>query len=78
MDRLRRALGPRRRYDDKGTETDRDDVIFFADPRYGHDGTERRLTSFNARRFNAMWFDAFLFEADVQGYITAVPKPAAK
>ncbi len=66
-------------YDDKGTETDRDDVIYFADPADGHDGTKDGLTSFSARRFNAMWFDAFLFEKPMfKVYITAVPKPAAK
>lgn len=63
-------------YDDKGTESDRDDVIYFADPADGHDGTRDGLTSFNARRFNAMWFDAFLFDRPMfKVYITAVPKP---
>lgn len=66
-------------YDDKGTETDRDDVIYFADPADGHDGTRDGLTSFNARRFNAMWFDAFLFDKPMfKVYITAVPKAETK
>ncbi len=62
-------------YDTRGTETDRDDVIHFADPADGHDGNRDGLTSFNARRFNAMWFDAFLFGRPMSKiYITAVPR----
>ncbi len=62
-------------YDTRGTETDRDDVIYFADPADGHDGTRDGLTSFNAHRFDAMWFDAFLFDRPMfKVYITAVPQ----
>ncbi len=66
-------------YDTMGTESPRDDVIYFADPADGVDGTRDGLTSFNARRFNAMWFDAFLFDRPMfKVYITAVPKEVAK
>jgi hypothetical protein len=62
-------------YDTRGTETTRDDVIYFADPADGVDGDRDGLTSFSARRFNAMWFDAFLFDRPMfKVYITAVPK----
>jgi len=64
-------------YDTRGTETPRDDVIYFADPADGVDGTRDGLTSFAARRFDAMWFDAFLFDRPMfKVYITAVPKKA--
>jgi hypothetical protein len=65
-------------YDTRGTESPRDDVIWFADPADGHDGVRDGLTSFNARRFDSMWFDAFLFDKPMERvYITAVPsKPA--
>jgi hypothetical protein len=62
-------------YDTLGTESPRDDVIYFADPADGVDGTRDGLTSSNARRFDAMWFDAFLFDRPMfKVYITAVPK----
>jgi hypothetical protein len=62
-------------YDTLGTESPRDDVIYFADPADGIDGTRDGLTSANARRFDAMWFDAFLFDRPMfKVYITAVPK----
>jgi hypothetical protein len=61
-------------YDTRGTEAQRDDVIYFADPADGHDGNRDGLTSFNADRFDAMWFDAFLFERPMfKIYITATP-----
>ncbi len=64
-------------YDTKGNESTRDDVIYFADPADGVDGTRDGLTSSAARRFDAMWFDAFLFERPMfKVYIIAVPKPA--
>lgn len=64
-------------YDNRGTENLRDDVIWFADPADGHDGKRDGLTSFNALRFESMWFDAFLFERPMHKvYITAVPRPA--
>lgn len=65
-------------YDTRGTESLRDDVIYFADPADGHDGNRDGLTSFNALRFDAMWFDAFLFDRPMQKvYITATPKKTA-
>jgi len=61
-------------YDTRGTETPRDDVVYFADPADGHDGNRDGLTSFNAARFDAMWFDAFLFDRPMfKVYITAIP-----
>lgn len=62
-------------YDTRGTETTRDDVIYFADPADGVDGTRDGLTSFAAQRFDAMWFDAFLFDRPMfKVYIIALPK----
>lgn len=67
-------------YDTRGTETPRDDLIIFADPSDVHDGRKDGLTEFHAARFQAMWFDAFLFERPMRRvYITATPriKPAS-
>ena len=50
-------------YDTRGTESERDDVIYFADPADGLDEVRDGLTSFHAKRFESMWFDAFLFDA---------------
>lgn len=62
-------------YDDRGTEGWRDDIIIFADPADNHDDERNGITYFNAARFNAMWFDAFLFERPMyKVYVTAVPK----
>jgi hypothetical protein len=62
-------------YDTRATETTRDDLILFADPADHHDGERDGLTSFNALRFEYMWFDAFLFDHPMHKvYITAVPK----
>ena len=62
-------------YDTRGTESLRDDVIYFADPADGVDGTRDGLTSTSALRFDAMWFDAFLFGRPMfKVYITAVPR----
>ena len=67
-------------YDTMGTESPRDDVIYFADPADSIDGDRDGLTSAVARKFNAMWFDAFLFDRPMfKVYITAVlkqPTPA--
>lgn len=61
-------------YDTRGTDTPKDDVIYFADPADGHDGNRDGLTSFNAARFDSMWFDAFLFDRPMfKVYITAIP-----
>ena len=65
-------------YDTRGTDNPRDDVIYFADPADGIDGTRDGLTSCNARKFDSMWFDAFLFDRPMfKVYITAVPKQSA-
>src|SRR5581483_11238732 len=65
-------------YDTRGTETERDDVIYFADPADGVDGVRDGLTSFHAKRFESMWFDAFLFDRPMHKvYITAVPRKKA-
>jgi hypothetical protein len=62
-------------YDDRGTADVRDDVIYFADPSDTVDGTRDGLTSFNALRFDYMWFDAFLFDRPMfKVYITATPR----
>jgi hypothetical protein len=62
-------------YDTRGTDTERDDVIYFADPADGLDDIRDGLTSFHAKRFESMWFDAFLFERPMHKVqITAVPR----
>jgi hypothetical protein len=62
-------------YDTRGTDTPRDDLILFADPSDTHDGQKDGLTEFHAARFQAMWFDAFLFERPMHRvYITATPR----
>lgn len=62
-------------YDTRGTDTLRDDLIIFADPSDTHDGQKDGLTEFNAARFQAMWFDAFLFERPMHRvYIAATPR----
>lgn len=62
-------------YDTRGTDSERDDVIYFADPADGVDGVRDGLTSFHAMRFESMWFDAFLFERPMHKIqITAVPR----
>ncbi len=65
-------------YDTMETESPRDDVIYFADPADSIDGNRDGLTSCVARKFNAMWFDAFLFDRPMfKVYITAVPADTA-
>ncbi|HVW36045.1 MAG TPA: C39 family peptidase, partial [Pirellulales bacterium] len=49
-------------YDARDPDIPGDDLILFADPADTHDGVKDGLTEFNAARFQAMWFDAFLFE----------------
>lgn len=62
-------------YDTRGTDSERDDVIYFADPADGLDGVRDGVTSFHAKRFESMWFDAFLFERPMHKIqITAVPR----
>jgi hypothetical protein len=62
-------------YDARAPDTASDDLILLADPADAHDGLKDGLTEFNAARFQAMWFDAFLFERPMRGvYITATPR----
>lgn len=62
-------------YDTRGTKSLRDDLIIFADPADGIDGNRDGQTTFNAQRFQAMWFDAFLFDRPMHRvFITAVPR----
>lgn len=62
-------------YDARDPDTASDDLILLADPADTHDGVKDGLTEFNAARFQAMWFDAFLFERPMRGvYITATPR----
>lgn len=64
-------------YDTRGTKNLRDDLITFADPADGYDGVQDGRTTFNALRFQAMWFDAFLFDRPMHRvFITAVPRGA--
>lgn len=66
-------------YDARDPDAPGDDVILFADPADTHDGRQDGLTEFNAARFQAMWFDAFLFERPMRGiYITATPRTDPK
>lgn len=66
-------------YDTRGTGSERDDVIYFADPADSLDGARDGLTTFHAKRFESMWFDAFLFERPMRNIqITAVPRKKPK
>jgi hypothetical protein len=61
-------------YDTRGTATLDDDLIYFADPSDCTDGKVDGLSSFNAERFDSMWFDAFLFGHPMHKlYIVAEP-----
>ena len=61
-------------FDDKGTpETDDDDIIF-ADPWDRIDGVADGYTRFNLDRFEAMWFDAFLFHRPMRKVFVAVER----
>ncbi|MBF0410323.1 MAG: C39 family peptidase [Candidatus Riflebacteria bacterium] len=62
-------------YDDKGTEATDDDDVILADPYDRYDGVKDGLISFNAERFDAMWFDAKTFDDVFTGlHIIATPK----
>jgi hypothetical protein len=79
VDRLRRQWVLVVGYDSRGTETDRDDPILFADPADSLDGKADGLTSFDAWRFESMWFDAFLFDRPMHKiYLTATPNGAGE
>jgi ABC-type bacteriocin/lantibiotic exporter with double-glycine peptidase domain len=61
-------------YDTRGTPQTDDDLLIFADPWDRLDGVADGLTTFNAERFESMWFDAFLFGKPMHKvYITAEP-----
>jgi hypothetical protein len=65
-------------YDTRGTATLDDDLLIFADPSDCTDGVVDGLTTFNAQRFDSMWFDAFLFGKPMHKiFITAEPKEPA-
>jgi len=62
-------------YDTRNTPTLDDDMLIFADPSDCTDGVVDGLTTFNAERFDSMWFDAFLFGKPMHKiFITAEPK----
>ncbi len=62
-------------YDTRGTETIWDDVIIFADSVDCHDDRVDGITYANYGQFDAMWFDAHYFPADMsnRAYVVAVP-----
>ena len=62
-------------YDDRGTENVWDDVIIFADSVDCHDDRVDGITFFNYGEFDAMWFDAHYFPANMRdrAYVVAVP-----
>ena len=62
-------------YDTKGTESTSDDVIILADPYDRIDRVNDGLTTFNAERFDSMWFDANCFDRKMWGvHIIAQPQ----
>lgn len=66
-------------YDTRDTPQTDDDMLIFADPWDRLDGVPDGLTTFNAERFDSMWFDAFLFGRPMHKiYMTAEPLPATQ
>jgi len=67
-------------YDTRGTEDAWDDVIIFADPADCHDDRVDGVTYFNYGEFDAMWFDARYFPANMQdrAWVVAVPASATR
>jgi hypothetical protein len=66
-------------YDTRNTDTLDDDLLIFADPSDCTDGVVDGITTFNAQRFDSMWFDAFLFGKPMHKlFITAVPAPGTQ
>ncbi|MFA6331654.1 MAG: C39 family peptidase [Methanoregula sp.] len=62
-------------YDTRGTETVWDDVIICADSVDSHDDRVDGITYANYGEFDAMWFDAHYFPANMsnRAYVIAVP-----
>lgn len=62
-------------YDTRGTENIWDDVIIFADSVDCHDDRVDGITYVNYGDFDAMWFDAHYFPANMsnRAYVVAVP-----
>jgi len=62
-------------YDTRGTENIWDDVILFADSVDCHDDRVDGITYANYGQFDAMWFDAHYFPANMsnRAYVVAVP-----
>lgn len=62
-------------YDTRGTETEWDDVIIFADSVDCHDDRADGISYANYGEFDAMWFDAHYFPPAMQErvYLVAVP-----
>jgi len=62
-------------YDNRGTEILWDDVILFADSVDSHDDRVDGITYANYGQFDAMWFDAHYFPANMssRAYVIAVP-----
>jgi len=62
-------------YDTRGTETIWDDVIIFTDSVDCHDDRVDGITYTNYGEFDAMWFDAHYFPANMKNrvYVIAVP-----
>jgi hypothetical protein len=66
-------------YDTRGTDTEWDDVIIFADSVDSHDDRIDGVTYFNYGEFDAMWFDAHYFPENMKdrAWVVAVPGNAA-
>ena len=63
-------------YDTRGTDTVWDDVIIFADSVDCHDDRVDGITYANYGDFDAMWFDAHYFPANMQDRVYVVAAPA--
>ena len=62
-------------YDTRGTETVWDDVIIFADSVDCHDDRVDGITYANYGEFDAMWFDAHYFPAEMRDRVYVVAAP---
>ncbi len=63
-------------YDTRGTETVWDDVIIFADSVDCHDDRVDGITYANYGEFDAMWFDAHYFPAEMRDRVYVIARPA--
>ncbi|AGB01457.1 C39 family peptidase [Methanoregula formicica] len=63
-------------YDTRGTETVWDDVIIFADSVDCHDDRVDGITYANYGQFDAMWFDAHYFPAEMRNRVYIIARPA--